>query len=265
MSFITEIESNNWIDKLASISFSGKDSGLRTFNTLLKSVKSQEKKSKKALILDSAFKENLNFTDNEIQAAIHRFEKQSNSEYVSPAGFNNVQSFNGKDEPDNNNPYLSYYEVLKNVEPANYNNFQDSFSPIHIKEEPVWLSLIKAILGLIFPTFYNERFFTAEQGTDVHYLLRDYECEIREQILAELYVRNAIRILKNELSATFKFRNLISIQTHLQEVIYEYFDIVFSLKEDVVIKIKAVIEFIATPILLYKNEKKYIRNIPITC
>lgn len=265
MSFNTELKGNNWFDKLANISFSQKDSGLKTFSKLLKSVSSQEHKTKNSLIFDSAFKEDLNFTDNEIQAAIHRYEKQNNSEIASPSGFNKVKTFDGEYECINDNPYIGTYEVIKNIEPANFNYFHKSFSPISFNEEPLWLAFIKLILILIFPSFCNERFFIAEKRKDIHSLLSDYEDEIREQILAELYVRNAIRILKNELSAVFKFRNLIFIQTHLQEITYEYFDIVFSLKENVVIKIKSINEFITTHKLFNEDEKEYIRNIPITC
>ncbi len=95
--------------------------------------------------------------------------------------------------------------------------------------------------------------------------MRDYECEIQEQILAELYIRKAIKALKNELSSAFKFLNLISLQTHIKEVLYEYFDIVFSLKERVVLKARFINDFITAIILTNDEKRRNYRYVSVTC
>lgn len=127
-----------------------------------------------------------------------------------------------------------------------------------------WLRFIKAMFGIAFPPPIHYRGAEADwlENVEIHHLLREFDYEVRKEIISELRLRKAISILKNTLSSTFKFRDIISAQTHLREVIYKYFDIVFSLKEIVVVRIYSIQELFTQQFFTNEKETKF-RYIPI--
>ncbi len=252
---------NSWLNRVIDVSITNNEKYLSSVNRFLKSVRSQERKNQKSSVIDSYFQRELDFTDQEVHSAINRFYKQNKNESISPAGFCEAQYFNESDEIESN-PCPPWLEILSVVEPANFDNYSyKGFSPYNGINEPLWVSVTKVILGFIFPPFYDVQY---SRNPELHYLLRDFEFETQERILVELLVRKAIKALKNEFYSAFKFLNLLSIQTHLKEVLYEYLNNVFSLKEEVVLKARCIIDFITTLKFFNNEERRNIRYIPIT-
>ncbi|WP_167608157.1 hypothetical protein [Maribellus sediminis] len=265
MSFKIELKGVSLLDRFDKIVFAEKQTNIKRLSKLFKSASSQERRFQQSLELDSVLGQKIHFTDEEILAAIKRQEKKDDLSKTSVAGFNSAILFNGNADIEyTNNEYNSWYEVLNNLEPAKIENNPKSYYSFLIKEAQVSqnFSFINAILCIIFPTFFQDWY---SKEIESHYLLRNYEIEIQEEILADLYVRNAIKAIRNDLSTTFKFLHLISIQTHLKEVLFEYFDIVFSLKKEVVLISKHVINSITTSLITYNDERRNIKYISVTC
>ncbi|MCE4566884.1 hypothetical protein INQ51_21355 [Maribellus sp. CM-23] len=263
MSFKIELKGISLLDRFDNIVFAEKQTNIKKLSKLFKSASSQERRFQQSLNLDSVLEQKIYFSDEEIQAAIKRLEKNDDLSKTSAAGFNLAIQFNGDtDIETSNREYNSWYEVLNKVEPVRHFHYPDKYSLFLMEQEPFVLFLIKAILSLFFPSFRQE---WLSKVPDPSYILSNYEADIQEKIIADLYIRNAIRSIKNDLISNFKSLHLISIQTHLKEVLFEYFDIVFSLKKEVVLISKHVINSITTSLIKHNDERRNIRYISVTC
>jgi hypothetical protein len=172
--------------------------------------------------------QDITFTKNEIQAAIKRLEKDNNKN----------QDFE-----------LADFDDFFTKKPLIPDFFED-------KEEPLIITLFK-VFELIIPDVCH------------HYELYDYyETDVDSflvvedaSLLAELYFRKAKRILINILSKYLEKRRLITVQSPIKRITYEYFDLTFSLKKEVVIKRHLISKALKQFLLIREYEKKYFRNI----
>ncbi|MBE0649655.1 MAG: hypothetical protein IH595_02330 [Bacteroidales bacterium] len=86
---------------------------------------------------------------------------------------------------------------------------------------------------------------------------------LKERVLTELYFKKIARALSNTLSKFFSFRKIIAAQSPIKIVAYKYFDLIFSLKKEVVLKSYSVINLFNNLFYLRSSEKtKYFRSIP---
>lgn len=173
--------------------------------------------------------QDLTFRYEEIHSAIKRVEKNEN----------------------NFNHFLADIDFTKIVDQKSlysnqFTNYDESFIA----------SLFKVIFGFVVPGIhFDDHYANYETGADWTeiYLSED----LKEQVLAELYYRRAERIFTNILSKFFDFRKLITAESPIKITTYKYFDLVFSLKKEVVLKTALINKFFNQHFYLRDNEKKY--------
>lgn len=145
----------------------------------------------------------------------------------------------------------------------------DRFSPFTKEEtQSFWKIFLKTILAIAFPGMvYSEEYCPYSGGRwercDEIMIFAD---EIKAEIYEDLLIRKVTTILKDAVSRVFKTRHLLFVQSHLREILFEYFDIVFSFKEKIVVRLEGYSEFLTQQIFYnFHGEKQYHRIIPITC
>ncbi|MGD9994034.1 MAG: hypothetical protein AB7S69_12095 [Salinivirgaceae bacterium] len=122
------------------------------------------------------------------------------------------------------------------------------------------ISLFESIFGFLLPhDHYLDHcwYYKFEQDKSIIIM--------SESLLAELYYRKIKRIFSNILNKFFEFRKIITAQFHIKIQTYKYFDLVFSLKKEIVLKSKLVITFLNQFFYLGQYEKEYIRNLQTAC
>ncbi len=201
----------------------------KEYEQLQKSVNSLNTDFENFSIDNCINNQDITFTENEIQAAIKRLEKIDYKD----------QNFDLSDFED--------CYIKKSLIQVPFEN----------KEELFFATLFLTVFELIIPDYlyYCELNDYCEIGIDTSLVV------ITESLLAELYSRKARRILTNILSNYLEKRKLITVQSPIKRTTYEYFDLTFSLKKEVVLKLDLIIKDFIQLLLIGKNEKKYIRNI----
>lgn len=151
-----------------------------------------------------------------------------------------------------------FFHPLANIDVDKLVEFQSHYSLRYIdNNESFVVGLCKALLGFVVPGIYfDDRYGHYQTGADrvEIYMSEDLNAEV----LAELYYRRVRRILSNILSKFFEFRNLITAESPIKTIRYKYFDLVFSLKKEVVLKSVLITQFFRQHFYLRDYEKKHI-------
>lgn len=250
--------------------------------------KKEDKKSKKILKLKNTVKSqsghyawmdvdrvelsDFNFTDEEYQAAFRRYCKD-NQKHVS--SYLNAHEEVKKSQED----FVEWIDSLKPLRSKEVFSNRGSnrseialnkFSPFVNEDntESFWRIFLKAVLSIAFPGLVYSEEYSPYAGAkykasrEIVVFIDELEAEIYE----DLVLRKVTSILKNVISRIFKRRRLLFVQSHLMGILYEYFDIVFSLKERVVVEFKSCPDLFKQQLFINNYEKRqYHRALPITC
>lgn len=209
------------------------DSKIKKLEKLQKSVNSINKEFSDFSLDLYENDQDLNFSEEEIQSAIKRVEKNENKFRIPLADI----------EVDKFVVYKPHYSLK-------YINDNESFV----------VSLFKAIFGFVAPCVYCDDYLAyieTEAGWTELYMSEDLEAAV----LAELYYRRTTRILSNILSKFFEFRNLITAESPIKRITYKYFDLISSLKKEVAFNAMLIAHFVKQLFYLRNNEEIYFGNI----